>query len=327
MASSPSGKAGACKALIAGSIPADASKCPSDEIGRHTGLKILGTFVRTGSIPVSGTFTMKTPLIDSHCHIDMVLEKLENPQLFASQLQQAQVKAVIHIASDDKAFVFFEHYRKKNMPFELFYTLGQHPGEVSQGDPYTRIKLAQEKKDDPQFVAVGEVGLDYYYGEQEKELQKQVFSAYIDLALQLKKPLAIHTRDAHEDTLLLLQKAFGKIPVVIHCFTGNSAQMQDYLSNGAYISFSGIVTFKNATSLQEAAKACPLERMLIETDAPFLSPVPKRGKTNSPAFLPYTFEFLAHLKNQKLEHFAQQLWQNTYTAFALPVYNSKTFQK
>lgn len=261
---------------------------------------------------------MKTPLIDSHCHIDMVLQKLEQPYLFEEQLQKANVGAVIHIASDAEAVIFVNQYRQKKLPFRLFYTLGQHPSEVAQNNPYTRVDMAHKKKKDPQFVAVGEVGLDYYYGENEKELQKQVFAVYIDLALALKKPLVVHTRDAHDDTLQLLQKAFGKIPVVIHCFTGNTKQMQDYLSAGAYISFSGIVTFKNAKDLQEAAKLCPLEKMLIETDAPFLSPVPKRGKINSPAFLPYTFEFLAKLREENLESFARQLWQNTFTAFALP---------
>lgn len=260
------------------------------------------------------------PFIDSHCHLDMVLQKI--PQGVESQIQEANVTALIHIAADDEAIDFIDAYRAKKLPqdfsFQFFYTIGQHPGEVQDVDPFAHIQVAHARADDLQFVAIGEVGLDYYYGSETKELQKKVFAAYVNLALEQNKPLAIHTRDAHEDTLALLEPAFGNVPVVIHCFTGNKKQMQDYLSHGAYISFSGIVTFKNAKDLQEAAKACPSDRMLIETDAPFLAPVPYRGKPNSSALLPHTFNFLTELRQEAdVELFKKQLWKNTFEAFRL----------
>lgn len=268
------------------------------------------------------------PLIDSHCHVDMVLQRLsekqdkgQNPyqlQDFCQSLAEAEVKAVVHIASDSAALTFAQAHKNDFEPIRFFYTIGQHPGEVEQTDAYERVRKARLLRDDPLFVAIGEVGLDYYYGSDSKALQKDVFKTYIDLALELNKPLAIHTRDAHEDTLALLRSAFGNIPVIIHCFTGNKKQMEDYLAHGAYISFSGIVTFKNATALQEAAKACPPSRLLLETDAPFLAPVPKRGKINTSAFLPYTFAFLARLRQEKdLSVFAEQLCYNTIAAFGL----------
>lgn len=256
------------------------------------------------------------PFIDSHCHIDMVLQKI--PQGIETQIQEANVKALIHIAADDEAIVFIDDYRNKHLPFQFFYTIGQHPGEVQEVDPFAHIQVARTRADDSLFVAIGEVGLDYYYGNDTKDLQKEVFAAYINLALELNKPLAIHTRDAHEDTLALLQPAFKNIPVIIHCFTGNKKQMEDYLSLGAYISFSGIVTFKNAKDLQKAAKVCPSDRILIETDAPFLAPVPHRGKPNSSALLPHTFNFLMQLREEAdAESFKKQLWENTFRAFQL----------
>ena len=179
------------------------------------------------------------------------------------------------------------------------------------------LQQARELKDDEKFVAIGEIGLDYFYGADHKEAQIKVFEDYLAGAIDLKKPICIHTRDAHDDTFSRLKETTQHTDVLIHCFTGNKAQIEDYLSIGCYISFSGIVTFKNATDLQEAAKVCPLDKMLVETDAPYLAPVPKRGRTNHPAYVRHTAEFIAELQGVGADDVAEATNRNTREFYKL----------
>jgi len=197
--------------------------------------------------------------------------------------------------------------------FNIYYALGMHPNDVNDYDPEKQLTFINQYKDDPRFKAIGEIGLDYHYSLNSRDLQKVVFEKYLELAIELNKPVIIHTRDAHEDTLLILNKYYTKLKILIHCFTGNLSQMNEYLKLGACISFSGIVTFRSATEIQEAAKLCPADKILIETDAPYLTPMPYRGKTNHPALVRYTYDFLEKLRSDNLLH--EQIYKNSKNFF------------
>ncbi len=257
------------------------------------------------------------PLIDSHCHIDMVLSRGVPQQQIDEACQSNGVERVVQIAADASAIDFALQHCKEPHPYEVKFTIGQHPGEVHEVDTSLCIKAAFEQKDNKDFVAVGEIGLDYHYGLETKEQQKEVFIEYLQAAVELRKPVCIHTREAHEDTMAALKTVSGDIPILIHCFTGNYQQMKDYLSLGCFISFSGIVTFKNAKELQEAALHCPLENMLVETDAPYLTPVPHRGKPNHPAMVRHTANFIADLKQIQADQVAEATYANTCQFYAI----------
>ena len=251
------------------------------------------------------------PIFDSHCHIDMVLQKEKTIEEITESLKENAVEGFIQIAADPEAIDFAQKFVSQNHDFEVHYTIGMHPGEAHEIDPMVGVTRAREASKDPRFVAIGEIGLDYFYGKETKQVQNEVFEQYIDLALELNKPICIHTRDAHEDTMMLLKKASDKVDILIHCFTGNKEQVKDYLNVGCFISFSGIVTFKNARELQEAALICDRERMLVETDAPFLTPVPYRGRANHPAMVRHTLNFLAELRDENADSLADVTMQNT----------------
>ena len=150
---------------------------------------------------------------------------------------------------------------------------------------------SKRNKDDAKFVAVGEIGLDYHYYADQADVQKKVFIEFVRAARRVNRGIALHTREAHADTVAILKAEAEGIPTLIHCFTGTKPEMEEFVAMGCYISFSGIVTFKNAAELQAAAKVCPLDRILIETDAPFLAPIPHRGKINQPGYVKHTLDF------------------------------------
>ncbi len=254
------------------------------------------------------------PLIDSHCHIDMVLEKGISREEVDKSISEAGLSAVIQIGADPAAMEFSRNFCSQESAYRRYYTIGSHPGEAHESNWVFGIDFAKSNQFDPNFVAIGEVGLDYFYGVDTKNLQREVFEAYVELALELGKPIAIHTREAHRDTVDILKTLNGKVPILIHCFTGNRKEMDEFIEIGAYISYSGIVTFKNADSLREAATATPPERLLVETDAPFLAPVPVRGKINRPGWVRYTLEYLEKLRETEL---AEQVYQNTLQVFQI----------
>ncbi|MES0491756.1 MAG: TatD family hydrolase [Leptospirales bacterium] len=249
------------------------------------------------------------PVIDSHCHIDLLLEKGGNLKDIYEDAEQNKLVAAIQIAASVESFEYSKKLCHTPGPIDFYYTIGAHPNETHEADTQSGLKFARQNKDDKTFKAIGEIGLDYFYSKEHSKTQLEVFDSYLELAVELQKPVCIHTRDAHEDTVQMLKKVEGQIPVLIHCFTGNREQMDEYLERGAYISFSGIVTFKNALELQEAAKFCPPERMLAETDSPYLAPVPKRGKTNMPGWVRHVATYLETLTEN--EELPATLYQNT----------------
>ena len=166
------------------------------------------------------------------------------------------------------------------------------------------------------IVAIGEIGLDYYWEQETKELQKNVFRKQLKIAEELKIPVLIHDREAHEDTFEILQE-FNLENVVFHCFSGNADFAKKCIEKGYYIAIGGVVTFKNAKDLKEVAKITPLDKLLLETDAPYLAPVPYRGKLNTPAYLKYIAQEIANIKNIDVEEVKTNTTQNAKRIFKL----------
>ena len=252
-------------------------------------------------------------LIDSHCHLNSL--DYTNKTL-DSILQQALHNNVKHCLSVATTLSDYESMKTMLTPYkkQCSFSCGIHPLNLDD-EPYDAdrfVRLAQEDN----VVALGETGLDYYYQQDNFELQQANFIEHIKLGKQLKKPIIVHTRNAKEDTLKLLkeEQAYSG---VLHCFTEDIDTAKALLDIGFYISFSGIITFKNAESLREVARYIPLDRILIETDSPYLAPVPYRGKENQPAYVREVANYLATLKSVSLETIAQQTTTNFCQLFNL----------
>jgi len=241
-------------------------------------------------------------VIENGLAIDKIIDECKN----------LGISHIIQIAAAPEKTMFAVDISRT---FNIYYALGMHPNDVHDSDPEKQLTFINQYKSDPRFKAIGEIGLDYHYSLNTRDLQKVVFEKYLELAIELNKPVIIHTRDAHVDTIYLLKKYYAKLKILIHCFTGNSSQMHEFLELGAYISFSGIVTFRSATEIQEAAKLCPADKILIETDAPYLTPMPYRGKTNHPALVRYTYDFLEKLRDDNSLH--EQIYINSKKFFSI----------
>ena len=196
---------------------------------------------------------------------------------------------------------------------EVFATVGLHPHDAVNG-----VDTIVDLLDTEGIVAVGECGLDYYYDHSPRDVQQRVFAEQIALANARKLPLVIHTRDAWDDTFAVLADVGVPPRTVFHCFTGGPDEARRALDIGAHLSFSGIVTFKGAPEVQEAAVLCPLDRMLVETDSPYLAPVPHRGKTNQPAWVAHVGQHIADLRNIAVAEVAAATTANAGAVFALP---------
>ncbi len=192
----------------------------------------------------------------------------------------------------------------------IYASAGLHPHEAKHG-----VETILPFLDDPHVIAIGECGLDYYYDHSPRELQRAAFAAQIQLAHERKLPLIVHTRDAWADTFDVFAAEGVPERTIFHCFTGGPEEARSCLDLGAFLSFSGIVTFKTATDLQDAARLCPADRMLAETDSPYLAPVPHRGKTNQPAFVTHVVQALGDLRNEPTERVRQTTSQNARLAF------------
>ncbi|HFC8542186.1 TatD family hydrolase [Neisseria weaveri] len=248
-------------------------------------------------------------LIDSHCHLNFTGLSDRLPEILANMADNHVAKALaisVSKKSFEEVLAIAENHHN------IFATVGIHPDE-KDAEEFTVEELISHSTH-PKVVGIGETGLDYHWCQGDLTWQHQRFINHIQAANQSKLPLIVHTRKAAEDTIRILKEQQAHAGV-IHCFTENVAIAKAALDLGFYISFSGIVTFKNATEIQEAAKYVPLDRMLVETDAPFLAPVPKRSKTNEPAYVKYTAEFIAQLRSASLEEIAAATTQNFYNLF------------
>ena len=252
-------------------------------------------------------------LVDSHCHLDL-LDLTPDQGDLNKVIARAQMSDVRHILNVCVSLAEFPTLLKtaEKYPF-VSASVGLHPNErTEEVDTDTLIKLAQHKK----VIAIGETGLDYFRSTGEVEWQQKRFRAHIRAAKKLHMPLIVHTRAAKEDTIRLMrEEGAEQVGGVMHCFTEDWAFAKEALEMNFLISFSGIVTFKNAAIIQEAARQVPLTSMLIETDSPYLAPNPQRGKPNEPAYVRYTAEYLADMHHVPLAEFAEQTTQNFFTLF------------
>ncbi len=253
-------------------------------------------------------------LIDSHCHLDMNSYE-DDLDTLLNRAQAHGVRSIISIGIDEQSSIAAVTLAHK-YPF-VKATVGIHPHDVEQIDEgsYSRLKkLVLDNRE--QVVGYGEIGLDYAKNYSPKAIQLQSFEEQLCLAKELSLPVIIHDREAHDDCLSLLQNAapFSQ-GGVMHCFSGDMKLAEKVLALGFYISIPGVVTFKNGLNLQEVASAIPLESMLLETDGPFLSPVPYRGKRNEPAYVAYTAHKIAELRGISIEEVAKQTSKNTLNLF------------
>ena len=253
-------------------------------------------------------------LVDSHCHLDL-LDLTADDGDVSRVVARAEESGVHHFLNVCVAISEFPTILKTSEKFASVSTsVGLHPNEKDEEITEEQlIKLAQHSK----VVAIGETGLDYFRTTGETEWQRERFRAHIRAAKHLNKPLIIHTRDAQADTLKIMQEENAKeARGVMHCFSEDWEVAKAALDMGFYISFSGIVTFKSATTIQEAARQVPLDRLLVETDSPYLAPVPYRGKPNEPAYVRHTAEYLATLRGISFEALAEQTTNNFFHLFS-----------
>ena len=253
-------------------------------------------------------------LIDSHCHLDQLnyhsLHK--NIEDMLKKSHKNYVKKFLTVSTSIKNF-----YNIKNL-FEkynfIFYSCGIHPLYCQKEiKSLNQLELLSQNK---RVIALGETGLDYYYSPETKKIQQHFFRRHIQIAIALNKPIIIHTRNAINDTIRILQEENAeKCGGIVHSFTGNDITALKLLDLGFYISFSGIITFKNSIELRNTLKKIPLKSLLIETDCPYLSPIPYRGKENQPAYLLDIAKYICLIKGIHLEKFSKIIKNNFYTLF------------
>ncbi|KFZ38613.1 DNAse [Shewanella mangrovi] len=252
-------------------------------------------------------------LVDSHCHLDRLKVAPDEASLNAV-LSDAQALGISHFLCVNVRLQEFEAMQQRMSPFNnVFLSAGVHPLDVENGvsaDDLRRFATTDK------VVAIGETGLDYFYSPDNKALQLQCFESQVEVAVAVNKPLIIHTRDARQDTLNILSNGHAeKCGGVLHCFTESWEMAKAAIDLGFYISISGIVTFRNADALRDVVKKIPQDRLLVETDSPFLAPVPHRGKENQPAFVKDVAQFIADLRGESLEELAGYTTENFFHCF------------
>ena len=253
-------------------------------------------------------------LVDSHCHLDCIdLSEFDNS--FDELVKQTIDSGVEHMLCVSINLDKYPGMLEKVRPYEnISVSAGMHP-MADESDIFTVEHLTQLASDD-KVVAIGETGLDYYYHKDDPKWQQERFRAHIQVANELDKPVIIHTRDAGDDTLdILRQENAERCGGVIHCFTETRKFADRAMELGFMISISGIVTFRNADALRDIAKTIPDDRLLIETDAPYLAPVPHRGKQNQPLFVRHVAETLAEIRGTSVEHIAEISRTNFFRLF------------
>ncbi len=253
-------------------------------------------------------------LVDSHCHLDFPDFEDELEEVIA-HAGAAGVGTMVTIGT--KIARFDRVLAIASAHDNIYCTVGTHPHEAGtdgEGDPQRLKALAAHEK----VVGIGETGLDYHYDNAPRQAQIESFRAHIQAARETGLALIVHSRDADEDSMNILSEehAEGAFGAVMHCFTAGAALAEKAVELGFYISFSGILTFKNADAVREIARAVPVDRLLVETDAPYLAPVPKRGKRNEPAYLAHTAAFLAELRGMTPEALADRTTANFFRLFA-----------
>jgi len=260
-------------------------------------------------------------LFDTHCHLgDEKLKDGVAPLLERAEL--AGVKALCVICADPGNISSFDTFlpsiRAIESKVKIFRSAGLHPHEAQHWSPEIEKTVHTQLSQDA--VAVGETGLDYHYNFSTPDQQKAVLEKHIDWSCEFQKPLILHCREAADDLLKALDRSEMKNhprPGILHCFTETRKEARELLDKNFMISFSGIITFNNADEIREVAKMLPRDRLLVETDSPYLAPKPMRGRSNEPAFVSHTFKFIAELRGEDPEAFAEQVWKNSCRVYGV----------
>ena len=246
-------------------------------------------------------------MIDSHCHLDHepLLSDLKN---VIQRSKDVGIKKLLTISTSFESFTRIKDLIKID---EMIYgTIGIHPHESSK-DIITSSEIIKNLKENEKIIGIGETGLDFYYNNSEKEKQISSFKEHIEASIETNKPLIVHSRDAEKETFDILDEYKNeKLKILMHCFTGSKEFSEELLTLNSYFSASGIITFKNSSDLQNTFMSIPMDNILIETDSPFLAPVPKRGKKNEPSFIDFTATKLAEIKNLSKEDLIKKTTDN-----------------
>lgn len=253
-------------------------------------------------------------LVDSHCHLNYK-GLVEEQGAVLDRARKVGVKAFLNISTRQSEWDDVVGAAEREP--DVWASIGIHPHEADQHADLGEAALLQAA-DHPRVIGIGESGLDYYYDKSDRAVQRDLFRTHIAVSRKTGLPLIVHTRNAEDDTIAILSEEMekGPFPALIHCFTASPDFGRQVLQLGLTISLSGIVTFKNASELQSFAAEIPPERLLVETDSPFLAPVPHRGKTCEPAFVRNTAEFVAELRGESVETLAQTTTRNFFALFS-----------
>ena len=251
-------------------------------------------------------------MIDSHCHLDHepLLSDLTN---VIQRSKDVGIKKLLTISTSFESFTKIKDLIKID---EMIYgTIGIHPHESSK-DIITSSEIIKNLKENEKIIGIGETGLDFYYNNSEKEKQISSFKEHIEASIETNKPLIVHSRNAEKETFDILNEYKNdNLKILMHCFTGSKEFSEKLLTLNSYFSASGIITFKNSLDLQNTFKSLPMDNILIETDSPFLAPVPKRGKKNEPSFIDFTATKLAEIKNISKEDLIKKTTDNFHKLF------------
>ena len=253
-------------------------------------------------------------LIDTHAHLDFP-ELYSNLDVIIENAKNNNVMKIITISTNLNKIEKIIQISNDND--DVYFTVGVHPNEVLKDSNYNNYNLISDISNNLKCVGVGECGLDYHFGNENKTIQKLSFATQINLARDTGLPLIIHSSDADDDMVKILQKEYkkGEFKAVLHCFSSGEKLARCGIDLGFYVSFSGIVTFKSAKKIQDIACFVPKEKILIETDSPYLAPVPLRGSVNEPKNCFYTAKFISNLRKTNFDDFIEQLYSNTIKIF------------
>lgn len=253
-------------------------------------------------------------LVDSHCHLDFPDLQTRLPEI----LEAAHAAGIGRMVTISTHVARFETYKAlAEAHDDVFFTIGTHPHNAAQ-EPDVPAKRLVELSAHPRCVAIGEAGLDYHYDKSPRDVQRAVFRAHIEAARETGLPLIIHARNADEDMIEILSDEMrrGRFDAVLHCFSSGERLAQVGVELGLHVSFSGILTFRNSEDIRKIASNVPHDRLLVETDAPYLAPVPFRGKTNEPAYVAHTAQVLADVVGVSASDIARITTENFYRLFA-----------
>jgi len=254
-------------------------------------------------------------MIDSHCHLDHepLFKKISE---ILKRSKESGIKKLLTICTSNKSF---ENIKKILDLDEIIYgTYGIHPHET-ENNKVTKNVIIENIKKHPKIIGIGETGFDFYYNHSDKKIQKKSFDEHISAASQLNIPVIVHSRNAETDTYEIIksEKKNSNLKVLIHCFAGSKEFAKKLIDINCYISVSGIITFKNSTELADVVSSIPIENLLVETDSPYLAPVPYRGKSNEPSYIVHTVERLSQIKNVSNEYVMSNTTNNFKKLFKL----------